>query len=69
MDWTVYRELGIAAGLGLLVGLQCEWTQRDVAGIRTFALITIFGTETGLVGAFLTSCSRDSWLRRSATGV
>ncbi len=55
MDWTVYRELGIAAGLGLLVGLQREWTQQDVAGIRTFALITIFGTVVGLVGTALTS--------------
>jgi len=55
VDWTVYRELGIAAGLGLLVGLQREWTQQDVAGIRTFALITIFGTIAGLVGAAFTS--------------
>jgi uncharacterized membrane protein (DUF4010 family) len=55
LDWTIYRELAIAAGLGLLVGLQREWTQQEVAGIRTFALITIFGTVSGLVGALLTS--------------
>jgi len=55
LDWTVYRDLGIAAGLGLLVGLQREWTRQDIAGIRTFALITMFGTVTGLVGAALTS--------------
>ena len=60
MDWTVYRDLGIAAGLGLLVGLQREWTQQDIAGIRTFALITIFGTVAGLVGAALTSSA--PWL-------
>lgn len=50
MDWTVYLELGIAAGLGLLVGLQREWMQKEAAGIRTFALITIFGTVVGIAG-------------------
>jgi len=50
LDWTVYRELGIATGLGLLVGLQREWMQREAAGIRTFALITIFGTVAGIIG-------------------
>lgn len=49
MDWTVYLELGIASGLGLLVGLQREWVQREAAGIRTFALITIFGTVAGII--------------------
>ena len=60
MDWTVYRELAIAAGLGLLVGLQREWTQQDVAGIRTFALITVFGAVAGLVG--IAQPSSGPWL-------
>lgn len=38
------QELALAAGLGLLVGFQREWTSPHIAGIRTFTLITLFGT-------------------------
>ena len=44
------QSLGTATGLGLLVGLQREWVQNRVAGIRTFALLTLFGSLTGLLG-------------------
>ncbi len=44
------QSLGTATGLGLLVGLQREWAQNRIAGIRTFALLTLFGALTGLVG-------------------
>jgi uncharacterized membrane protein (DUF4010 family) len=37
-------QLGIALGLGLLVGLQREWAKSQAAGIRTFPLITVLGT-------------------------
>jgi uncharacterized membrane protein (DUF4010 family) len=43
-------RLGISLGLGLLVGLQRERKGEELAGIRTFALITLFGTMTALVG-------------------
>lgn len=43
-------SLGTATGLGLLVGLQREWVRNRVAGIRTFALLTLFGALTGLLG-------------------
>lgn len=36
-------NLLIAVALGLLVGLQREWSKSRVAGIRTFPLITLFG--------------------------
>lgn len=36
----------IAVALGLLVGLQREWSKSRVAGIRTFPLITLFGALT-----------------------
>lgn len=39
----VLVDLAIAAGLGMLVGLQRERTQSEIAGIRTFALLTLFG--------------------------
>ncbi len=47
MDPIILRQLGTALGLGLLVGLQREWGEEHVAGIRTFAMITVFGTVTG----------------------
>lgn len=37
-------QLAVALGLGLLVGMQRERTERSVAGVRTFPLITMFGT-------------------------
>lgn len=44
------QSFATALGLGLLVGLQREWVQNRVAGIRTFALITLFGALSGLLG-------------------
>lgn len=44
----VVQQLALSLGLGLLVGFQREWTAHRVAGIRTFALITVFGTMTAL---------------------
>src|SRR5262245_23634604 len=45
----VFLQLGIALGLGVLVGLQRERVESRLAGIRTFPLITIFGTICGLI--------------------
>ncbi|MDA0206558.1 MAG: DUF4010 domain-containing protein [Acidobacteria bacterium] len=44
------QALLIAAALGLLVGLQREWSKSRVAGIRTFPLITLFGALVGGIG-------------------
>lgn len=41
--------LGIAAGIGLLVGLQREWATGKPIGLRSFVLIGLLG---GLVGLF-----------------
>ncbi len=43
-------SLGTALGLGLLVGLQRQWVENRMAGIRTFALLTMFGALSGLLG-------------------
>jgi uncharacterized membrane protein (DUF4010 family) len=40
----IYLALATALGLGLLVGLQREWKDSEIAGIRTFPLITLLGT-------------------------
>jgi uncharacterized membrane protein YhiD involved in acid resistance len=44
MKDNVFIQLGVSLLLGLLVGLQRERTEPVVAGIRTFPLITVFGT-------------------------
>lgn len=43
------KSLGTALGLGLLVGLQREWVRARIAGIRTFALVTLFGGLSGVL--------------------
>jgi uncharacterized membrane protein (DUF4010 family) len=49
----VFQRLGIALGLGLLVGLQRERSNSRWAGIRTFPLITLLGAICGLLAANL----------------
>jgi len=46
----VWQKVAISLGLGLLVGLQRERVQSPLAGIRTFALITVLGTVCALLG-------------------
>jgi uncharacterized membrane protein (DUF4010 family) len=41
---TDLTNLAIALGLGLVVGLQRQWVEKEIAGARTFAIITLFGT-------------------------
>jgi uncharacterized membrane protein (DUF4010 family) len=48
MEWHLVRDLAIALALGLLVGLQREWADKKVAGIRTFALIALLGALCGV---------------------
>jgi len=43
-------SLGISLGIGLLIGMQRERRHEQLAGIRTFALLSLFGTIAGLVG-------------------
>ena len=53
MGFGVFETLGIALGIGLLVGLQRERQMSSIAGIRTFPLITLFGSlSTMLADAF-----------------
>lgn len=51
MDPTpvLFGKLGISLLLGLLVGLQRQRTATDMPGLRTFPLITVFGTVCGLL--------------------
>lgn len=53
MDLATIQQLALSLGLGLLVGFQREWARHTVAGIRTFALLTLFGTLCGLLTEFV----------------
>lgn len=58
MDVHLFTQLTTAFGLGLLVGLQREKAATEVAGIRTFPLITLFGTLSGLLVQYF----HESWI-------
>src|SRR5688572_29094812 len=45
------KRLGIALGLGLIVGLQRERIGSPLGGFRTFPLVTLFGSLSGALSA------------------
>ena len=49
MNYEDLTTLGIAFGLGLLVGLQRQRSDHEMAGIRTFILISILGVMAGFL--------------------
>jgi len=49
MDYQDLTTLGIAFGLGLLVGLQREKANSELAGVRTFTLIAVLGVLAGFL--------------------
>jgi len=49
MSSDSYIDLAIALGIGLLVGLQKERSDSPVAGLRTFALVSVFGAVSALI--------------------
>lgn len=48
-DSEIFVVLAVATGLGLLVGLQRQYATDEIAGIRTFPILTVFGTLVGLL--------------------
>ncbi|MGA2374496.1 MAG: DUF4010 domain-containing protein [Candidatus Sulfotelmatobacter sp.] len=42
-------KMGVAIGIGMLAGMEREWSNKDV-GIRTFAIVALFGMLTSLIG-------------------
>jgi uncharacterized membrane protein (DUF4010 family) len=50
MTYEMLTILATSLGLGLLVGLQREYDEKKIAGIRTFTLVTLFGSLTALIG-------------------
>ncbi|GLR15734.1 MgtC/SapB family protein [Portibacter lacus] len=55
MDYELLKILGVSLGLGLLTGLQREYHNEKLAGIRTFSLITLLGSVTALIGVHFDS--------------
>ena len=49
-SYLILQDLGISLLLGLLVGLQREHAGEGRPGMRTFPLITIFGTVAAVLG-------------------
>ncbi len=45
----VAMKIGISIGVGMLVGFEREWSNKDV-GIRTFALVSLLGALAALIG-------------------
>ena len=48
----VANKIGLSLGIGLLVGVEREWAQKEV-GVRTFTIIALLGTLTTLENAGL----------------
>ncbi|HUB61202.1 MAG TPA: DUF4010 domain-containing protein [Puia sp.] len=42
-------KIAVSVGIGMLVGLEREWSNKDM-GVRTFAIISLFGMLTSLAG-------------------
>ncbi|MEF8833305.1 MAG: MgtC/SapB family protein [Halofilum sp. (in: g-proteobacteria)] len=45
----ILQILGLALVPGMLVGMQREIKDKQIAGFRTFGLVTVFGAVTGLL--------------------
>ncbi len=45
--WIIAQQLMVSLGLGMLIGLQRERSGSALGGIRTFPLVTLFGTICG----------------------
>lgn len=45
----VTLKIGVSVGIGMLVGLEREWSNKDM-GVRTFAIVSLFGMLASLVG-------------------
>jgi uncharacterized membrane protein (DUF4010 family) len=51
MDPLALQQLSVSLGIGMLLGLQRERTERSIGGIRTFPLISLLGTVCAMIGA------------------
>jgi uncharacterized membrane protein (DUF4010 family) len=50
VDILILQQLAVSFGVGLLLGLERERRGSSIAGIRTFPIISLFGTVCAQVG-------------------
>jgi uncharacterized membrane protein (DUF4010 family) len=50
VDTLIFQQLAVSLGLGLLLGLERERRGSAIGGIRTFPIISLFGTVCAQVG-------------------
>ena len=63
-------KMGVAIGIGMLVGMEREWSNKDV-GVRSFAIVALMGmlasaintsvTVAALVGVLLLIAAMNTW--------
>ncbi|MGH7243496.1 MAG: MgtC/SapB family protein [Phycisphaerales bacterium] len=56
----IFLDLAVALALGLLVGMQRERTHSDLAGVRTFPLIAIFGAICAILARAVVGFPKDA---------
>lgn len=49
MTYDDISILGIALGLGMIVGFQRQRTNHEMAGVRTYIIITVLGCMAGFL--------------------
>ena len=85
MDLELLQRAGLAAAIGLLIGIERGWQERDakggtrVAGVRTYTLIGVLGGVAGLLPGDITlglcllgfalPFGYFEWQRASQTGI
>jgi MgtC family len=52
----VAARIDVSLGIGLLVGIEREWSNKDL-GVRTFALTALLGTIAALFSPFMAAIS------------
>lgn len=50
MDLLTLQQFAVSLGLGVLLGLERERAESSIAGIRTFPLVSLFGTVCAQLG-------------------
>ncbi len=53
LDSALWLAIGGGLGIGLLIGLERERNPAGKAGVRTFALVSLLGTLTSLLGGYM----------------
>lgn len=53
---TIAIKIGVAICVGMIVGMVRGWSTKDL-GVRTFSIVSLFGTLPSIIGLSLTEVS------------